>query len=363
VGAPLALAHDYLTQRGGAERVVAAWCAGWPNAPLFTSLYEPDETFPSFRTANVEPSWLNHVGPIRRHHRFALPLLAPTMSAHRLDADVVLASSSGWAHGVGTTGRLVVYCHAPARWLYQHERYQRDGTLGPGASFAARALGPSLRRWDRRAARRADQYLVNSRYTRDLVGEIYGIDATVIAPPVTSLALDDEPEDLCDVLTVSRLLPYKNVDAVLEVARRMPELRFRVVGDGPQAESLQRAAPTNVTFVGEVGDDRLAREYAGCRVHLALSHEDFGITPLEAASLGRPTVARAFGGYLDTLDETTGVLVDESTLSAASVRDALESALAREWDEGRIRARAGQFDVATHLGRIGEVIGVEPARS
>lgn len=353
----LALVHDYLTQRGGAERVVAAWCGAFLDAPLYTSLYQPDNTFEIFRSHDVRPSWLNRVPPLRAHHRWAYPLLAPTMSAARIDADVVLASSSGWAHGVRTSGRLVVYCHAPARWLYQNERYLRAGALGRRARVASQLLNPPLRRWDQRAARRAERYLVNSTYTQSLVRDLYGLEAEVLAPPVTGPTSLLTVEPTTDVLVVSRLLAYKNIDLVLDVARLMGDRQFVVVGDGPLRAQLTASAPANVKFVGTVRDDEsLWRYYGAARVLLALSHEDFGITPLEAALCARPTVARSVGGYLDTITPTTGILVNDDTLSAHSVRDALNHALAQSWDRVALVEHGRQFSAERHLSRLREIL-------
>ncbi len=160
----VALAHDYATQRGGAERV-ALWLAeAFPGSPMFTTLYDADGTFPEFADLDLRTSALDRFGPLRRHHRLALPFLAPAVSAQRVEADVLLASSTGWAHGYRGAGRTVVYCHAPARWLYQRDRYLggRDGASaldrlrGGVAATALSALTPALRGWDRRAAERAD---------------------------------------------------------------------------------------------------------------------------------------------------------------------------------------------------------------
>jgi len=349
---PLALAHDYLTQRGGAERVVATWCRAFPDAPLYTALYDPARTFDAFRTHEVHTSWLNHSSIFRQDHRRALPFLAPTTSLHRIDADVVLASSSGWAHAVRTSGRLVVYCHAPARWLYQQDRYLAAGALGTAATAAAHVLGAPLRAWDQRAAQRADQYLANSTFTQRLIRSVYGLDAPVIAPPVALPSALPADSDRSDVLIVARLLPYKNVDLAIEAARELSELRFRIVGDGPMRQSLQESAPSNVTFAGAVDELDLWREYTGTRVHLALSHEDFGITPLEAAAAGRPTIARRSGGYLDTINETTGMLLNEEKINAHSVAQSVRDALARDWDKVELQSHAANFSPARHIERI-----------
>src|SRR6478735_5976036 len=179
----VAIAHDYLTQRGGAERVVLALHRAFPEATIHTTLYDPDGTYPEFADARVVVSPLNHIGALRREHRAALPLLPYAVSRLRVDADVVVASSSGWAHGVPTTGRKIVYCHAPARWLYQADAYLGDAA---GRSTKARALDVLsgwLSRWDRRAAASADVYLAKSTVVRERIAAAYGIDATGVAPP------------------------------------------------------------------------------------------------------------------------------------------------------------------------------------
>jgi glycosyltransferase involved in cell wall biosynthesis len=250
---PLAIAHDYLTQRGGAERVVLAMSKAFPEAPIYTLLYDPDGTFPEFRDRRIVTSPLNRVGPLRRHHRAALPLLPVAASRLHVPADVVLASSSGWAHGFRTDGRLIVYCHNPARWLYQADEY-----LGPGwrAALKRTALAPvraGLVRWDRRAAARAERYLANSSVVRERILRAYGIQAELLFPPAgVSVHGSQAPvPELLDWsgegyhLVVSRLLPYKNVDVVIEAFTGLDE-RLVVVGSGPEEERLRDMAGPNV---------------------------------------------------------------------------------------------------------------------
>lgn len=352
---PLALAHDYLTQRGGAERVVAAWTQFAPTAPLFTNLYESATTFDEFATVDVHTGRLNRIPFFRHHHRAALPFLASATRSIEITADITLASSSGWAHGVTASDYLAVYCHAPARWLYQTERYlQRDG-LGLSAQ-ASRLWLNRLRRWDQAAQRRADLYIVNSSATQSLVEEVYGRSAPVVAPPVDIPATIPGDEDLGDVLVVARLLPYKNIDLALEVARSMPDIRFRIVGDGPLRESLRQHAPANVKLLGAVSDEELWREYASTKVHLALSHEDFGITPLEAAAAGKPTVARRSGGYLDTITRQTGILIAENDLSVPTIVETLNLAFSSAWDRGHLRQHADQFSREAHWSKLQAVV-------
>ncbi len=359
--APLALVHDYLTQRGGAERVVALFAATFPDAPLYTSLYDPTATFDAFRSVDVRTGVLNRVGPLRANHRLALPLLAPWFATRRITADVVLASSSGWAHEVRTDGRLIVYCHAPARWLYQRDRYLRSAGGASATRVVARGalsvLAPPLRHLDRAAARRASTYLANSTATAALVGEYYGRDAEVLCPP-PALTRDGPARAVAGlepgfVLCVSRLLAYKHVDDVVAAASTLPATQFVIVGDGPERRRLEAAAPRNVRFLGVVEDDELRWCYGAATVLVSVGFEDFGLAPLEAATFGTPTVARRFGGALDTvLEGTTGVLLDEvdPTTLAGAITDLQ-------------RSPPGERELAAHAAGFGEARFSERVRA
>jgi glycosyltransferase involved in cell wall biosynthesis len=278
------------------------------------------------------------------------------MSRYTIDAAVAICSSSGWAHGVRVTGRRIVYCHAPARWLYQPDRYVGADRMR-GAALAL--LGPPLRRWDRRAAARADRYLVNSSVVAASVREHYGIDAEVLPPPVMVDA-DAIARPLGGVepgawLCVSRLLAYKNVDAVVAAFARLPKERLVVVGDGPEGDRVRAGAPPNVQFVGTVSDAELRWLYATTQGTVAAAYEDFGLTPLEAAAFGRPSAVLAAGGYLDTvIDGDTGVCF------ATPEPDAIAAAVTRlgavEWDADRLRAQADRFSLARFEARLRDVV-------
>jgi glycosyltransferase involved in cell wall biosynthesis len=356
VRADVAIAHDYLTQRGGAERVVLALADTFPGAPVYTSLYEPSTTYPELGAVDVHPSWLSRIGPLRRHHRLAFPLLAPVMGHVTVDADVAICSSSGWAHGVRVTGRKVVYCYSPARWLYQRDRYV--GTSRPAAAALA-VLGPALRRWDVRAARSADRYLVLSTHVAAEVRARYGIDAEVLPPPVT-IDVSGDSRPLPDVepgawLCVSRLLPYKNVDAVVRAFASLPQERLVVVGDGPEATAVRAIVPGNVQLVGTISDAHLRWLYSTCRGIVAAAYEDFGLTPLEAAAFGRPSAVYAAGGYVDTVvDGETGVYFDVP--DADSIAAAVADAAQRSWDADVLRAHAARYSLARFAARMNQIV-------
>ena len=342
----VALVHDYLTQRGGAERVVLSLLRAFPDAPLYTSLYLPEGTFRDFREADVRTLDLNRIPTLRRNHRLALPLLAAAFSRLRVDADVVLCSSSGWAHGARATGRKVVYCHTPAHWLYQTERYLGNGGKAPAARGAVRMLRPYLCRWDRRAAATADRYLANSTAVMESVRDLYGIEADVVHPPQTidpRGPVDPAPGlDPGFFVCVSRLLPYKNVDAVVSAFRELPDERLVVVGRGPEEQRLRDRAPSNVTFAGAVSDQRLRWLYRASAGVVNASYEDYGLTPLEAAAFGRPAAVLRFGGFLDTVVEgRTGVYFDRPV--SAAIRDALLRLRSTDWSYSELESHARRF--------------------
>lgn len=353
----VALVHDYLTQRGGAERVVLSLTRAFPAAPLYVSLYEPAGTFPAFAEVEVRTTLLNRVGVLRWHHRLALPLLAPTFSRLRVEADVVVCSSSGWAHGVRASGRKLVYCHTPARWLYQPDAYLRGRASVLKRSAAA--LRPALARWDRAAAASADRYLANSSAVAARIGQLYGLEAEVLPPP-PALTPDGpvEPLDGIEpgfVLCVSRLLPYKNVDAVVRAFEALPDERLVVVGSGPDEQRLRALAGANVSLLGRVADPQLRWLYRASSALVAASYEDFGLTPLEAATFGKPGVVLRWGGFLDTVDEgTTGVFFDEPR--AELIRRSVTELRAAAWDEEAIRRHAARFSEEWFVTRIREVV-------
>lgn len=355
----IAIAHDYLTQRGGAERVVLSMWRAFPEATIHTTLYDPEGTYPEFKDANIVVSRLNKVGALRRNHRAALPLLPFLANHRRIDADVTIVSTSGWAHGFPTTGRKLVYCHSPARWVYLTDEYLGKSAKRSLSGWALLALRPFLRRWDQRAALTAESYVANSRVVSKRIQDVYGIDAAVVPPPHSMdpkapqepvpgvAAWADSPGYY---LIVSRLLPYKNVQHVVEAFRGLEE-RLVIVGAGPMAEELRATAPDNVRLVSDLSDAQLRWTYAHARALIAPSHEDFGLTPLEVGAFGHPCLALRAGGYLDTIvDGVNGTFFEAPT--AVAIHDAIVANRTAEWDTDAIRAHAATFAEAAFHQRL-----------
>ncbi len=331
----VAIAHDYLTQRGGAERVVLSMLKAFPHAPLVTLFHAPDQTYPEFREANVTPSRLNAFPLFRTDPRKAFPLLpAATRLLPTPEADVLVISSSGWAHGVRTDAPKIVYCHNPPRWIYQSDEYLSG--LGRGPRLAARAGKRALRRWDQAVAREASLYVANSTSVARRIRAVYGIEPRVLFPP-SSLDVDGPQEPVPGVrpgfwLTVARGRAYKNTDLVSRAVLEVSGAELVVVGVSGSSD--------RVHGVGRVSDAELRWLYANCRGLLSASHEDFGLTPIEANRFGKPAVVVKTGGFLDTVVQG----VNGHFFSEASV-DAVRRALLTlpELDPSAIRAHADRF--------------------
>lgn len=360
----VAIAHDYLTQLGGAEKVVLNMSKAFPGAPIYTMLYDPDTTFPEFQDLDVRVPAINRIRQLRKHHRAALPILPMIARSVFVDADIVLTSSSGWAHGFRTNGRKLVYCHTPARWLYQSERYLGDNGNAV-ARMGLRATSSYLKAWDRRSALDSDCYLANSTQIRRRIADAYGIDADIVFPPV-SMSMADDVEPIAEVvdwlggapqdqdgsfyLAVSRLLPYKNVDAIVR-SFAGAQRRLVVVGRGPEAERLRAMKTDNVVMLSDLSDGGLAWLYKHCKAIIAASYEDYGLTPLEAGVWGRPAIALRFGGFLDTiLEDVSGMYFEEP--SSAAIYDALDRFESMKFDPDKVKNHVQQFSQETFSERL-----------
>jgi glycosyltransferase involved in cell wall biosynthesis len=347
-GPKVAIAHDYLTQLGGAEKIVLSMTRAFPDAPIYTMLYEPETTYPEFADCDIRVSPFNKVGLLRKHHRAGLPLYPLIARSVDVDADVVITSTSGWAHGFRTRGKKLIYCYSPARWLYLSDKY-----LGEESGLAKRAglavSKPFLKAWDRRTALSCDKYYAISTLIKNRIAETYGIDAEVLFAPVAmsqSFTTETIPAmngfaDDGFYLVVSRLLPYKNVDVIVR-AFAGTDRKLVVVGKGPDAERLRSVKTDNVMMLSDLTDGQMAWLYKNCRALLAASYEDYGLTPIEAGVWGRPSVALRFGGFLDTIDEgVTGMYFDEPEPAAISA--ALDRFETMEFDSDKIRRHVEQF--------------------
>jgi glycosyltransferase involved in cell wall biosynthesis len=304
----VSLAHDYLLVMRGAERTFAAIADLYADAPIFTLLHDQQGTNGRFAGRSITTSSLQRFGADQSKFRRLLPLYPLAVERLKLpQSDVVLSSSSAFAHGVRVPDGAVhvCYCHAPFRYAWDEEGYA-VGELSPLLRPLLRRQLRRIRAWDLSASGRVDAYIANSQLTRERIQRHYGRDATVIHPPVqTQRFAPGSPGD--SLLVVSEIVRHKRVHLALEAARRA-HAPIQVVGAGPHHGALRDAYP-EAQFLGRVSDEELAELYASARAVLMPGMEEFGITAVEAQAAGRPVIAAAAGGALETvLDGRTGRL-------------------------------------------------------
>ena len=339
----VALVHDYLTQFGGAERVLLEIHRLYPSAPIYTSLYAPGEFAGAFRDADVHTTWLQRVPGAARHFRALLPLYPRAFESIDLTAfDLVISSTTSFAKGVRVpaTAMHVCYMNTPARYLWRPDEYAFDVAPLLARPVLA-AMLPSLRRWDLAAAHRPHYIVANSRNVASRIRDIYGRDADVLHCPVAVDAFAPARKADRYYLVASRLLAYKRVALAIEACNAIGA-DLIVMGSGPDEARLRRIAGRTIRFVGRVTDEERAHLFAHARAVIVPGVEDFGLVPLEAAAAGRPAVAFAGGGSLETVVEgETGVFFREPNSSALA--GALQSLTPDSFDPLKLAAHARSF--------------------
>jgi glycosyltransferase involved in cell wall biosynthesis len=296
---------------------------------------------------------------VRRHHRAAFPILPFLFSRLRLDARVVVCNSSGWSQAVQTTGRKVVYLHALARWV--HDPAQWKSTTAARRTAVA-LFGRSLAEWDRRTVCSADRHLVAGSVMQARVRDAYGLDADILPPPValdaegaTSAVPGVEPGFY---LSAARLVPYKNLDAVMAAFVGLPDQRLVIAGTGPDAAQLRARAPANVRFVGDADDATLRWLYANCRALVSAGYEPYGMTPVEAAAFAKPTLALREGGLVDVVVEgQTGEFFDEP--EPAAIADAIRRLDVGRYSEAAFRAVGDRHSERSFIAGLRTVVEQE----
>lgn len=359
----LAIVHDYLNQQGGAERVVEVLHNMFPDAPIYTSIVDRSRLPGSLKTADIRPSFMQRLPGVLKHYRWYLPIYPLAFHFMPLDAyDVVISSSSAFAKGVRRSqhGVHVCYCYTPMRyiWGYGEAVANRKRPLVMiGLKFL---MFPLLRWWDRATADRPDLYLAISREVADRIKAIYNRTAEVVYPPLRPLGpprhVSPPSRINGPMLVISRLVSYKRVDLVVEACRQA-HIPLRVVGTGPEEARLHKLAGDgdNVTFLGRLSDEDLLAELERCAGVIVPGREDFGLTALEANSLGKPVLAFASGGSLETvIPGVNGVLFREQTVEA--IIKGLYQMLDTEWDPLAVMRATEPFSLETYQHRLHAVL-------
>jgi glycosyltransferase involved in cell wall biosynthesis len=361
----VALVHDWLTGMRGGEKVLEVLCDLFPAADLFTLVHRRGSVSAAIEGRRITTSFVQRLPLAASRYRSYLPLFPFAIEQFSFDGyDLVISSSHCAAKAVVVPGRTrhIAYCHSPMRYAWdQFEEYFGPARVGARMSrWVYRPLLARMARWDAATSSRVHRFVANSRHVAGRIRRYYNRASTVVYPPVDTSFFHSSPAVVsaasaaAAALVVSALVPYKRVDRAIE-ACALAGIPLRIAGDGPDRQRLESQAGDRVTFLGRVTDEVLRDEYRAARVVILPGEEDFGIVPLEAQACGRPVVALARGGALETVKNgQTGLLFPEPT--AASLADTLGVASTWRFDSARIRAHAEAFSREEHAAHLREVI-------
>ncbi|HBE90488.1 MAG: hypothetical protein A3E37_05880 [Candidatus Andersenbacteria bacterium RIFCSPHIGHO2_12_FULL_46_9] len=359
----IALVHDYLTHLGGAERVLEALMQLYPNAPVYTTVYDSSSVGRIINEQRVRYSFLQNMPGAKKPHRY-FPLALMPLAVEQFDLrqyDIVLSASHSFGKGIiaGPRTMHVSYCFTPTRYAWDDShRYVRE--FAPGRMLQRLApLGLSyIRLWDYYAAQRVHAYITLSEYVAKRIKKYYRRAAYVVAPPVNldTFSINGVYGDEY-FLVVSRLVPYKRIELAIDACEDLG-YPLKIVGVGPEESLLRRRAKRWTSFLGFVPDDKLALVYRGAKALLFPQEEDFGITPLEAAASGRPTIAYGAGGALETIvPGKTGVFFSEQTVQ--SIKGGILEWQKITFDPSVIRRHAEKFSKQAFMSGIEEKVNNE----
>lgn len=346
--ARIALVHDYLTQYGGAERVLEELHDMLGHPPVFSSVLEKESLPDSFQRWDIQETDLGRLPAVSSYHRALVPLyprafrrLSGKLSAFNL----VVADSSAWSHHAvaADNATLVCYCHSPARFLYGDSSYLGPAGLPTGVRQVVGLAFATMRRKDQQAAQRVDRFVANSRNVARRILRAYGRKVSVVYPPVDVDRF--RPAQLTAAedwyLVVSRLVPHKRIDLAIEAATRYG-FPLKVIGEGRSLDELQKRAGHTVEFLGACDDASVASHLQRCKAMILPGQEDFGITAVEAQAAGRPVVAYGRGGALETvLPGRTGMIFWKPTVE--SLMSAVDHIEQSDWDSGLAMRNAERF--------------------
>ena len=343
----VAIVHDWLNQIGGAEAVLGVLKEMYPQAPIYTSIYWPAAMPPEYRAWDIRTSFMDRLPFVKRRHQAFLPLYPLAFEQFDLsEVDLVISNKSGFCHGVITPPQTthICYCLTPTRFLWNTREYVERERVGRLARAVLPLFLNYLRLWDRLAADRVDHFVAISRTVQARIRKIYRRESTIIHPPVDVGRF--APSEVHDnyFLIVSRLIPYKRLDIAVRAFNQLG-LPLLVVGDGRDRARLEALAKPNVRFLGRLPDEQVREVMARCRALIFPGLEDFGLTPIEAQAAGRPVIAYAGGGALETVVEgVTGTFFHEQ--SPEALAEVVARFDDRRYDPQAIRQHAAQFDVA-----------------
>ncbi|MBU1613191.1 MAG: glycosyltransferase [bacterium] len=353
----IALVHDYLSQDGGAERVLKAMHEIWPEAPIFV-LFHDKEKIDYFPLENIRESFIAKLPFFKTHFQWYLPLMPLATEKYNLDGfDLVLSSTSAFAKGVIVQPETlhISYCHTPPRYLWTDaNEYVAELNYGGIVKKFLPFIIHKLRIWDRLSADRVDYFLANSETVRKRIKKYYRRDSQVINPPVDTKKFSVS-RDIGDYFVAGgRLVPYKKLDIVIKAFNRL-NWPLKIFGTGPELKYLREISKSNIQFLGKISEEEKASLLNRARAFIHPQIEDFGITPIESMASGRPVIAYSAGGAGETIvSGETGVFIKEQTWE--SLLNAVLKFDHTAWDCDRIRESALRFDANVFKTKIKNLI-------
>lgn len=347
-----ALVHDWLNQVGGAEDVLENLVGLFPQAPIYTALYWRRKMPAHWQSWDIRTSFIDRLPLARRRQQLYFPLYPIAFEQFDFSGyDLVLSNKSGFCHGIltGPETLHICYCLTPTRYLWRYHQYAQRENLGLATRAILTPFLTFLRQWDRLAADRVDHFIAISQEVRWRIAKIYRRESTIIYPPVDTERFEPLSNVSDYYLFVGRLVPYRRLDLLIEAFNKL-QRPLLIAGAGRDRERLEEMAGPNITFLGYVPDEELPELMARCRAFVFPGEEDFGIAPLQAMAAGRPVIAYAAGGSLDTVVAGTGLLFAEQSVTA--IIEAVEQFDPESIDPGFINAHARRFDAEVFKQRL-----------
>ncbi|MDL2406031.1 glycosyltransferase [Rhizobium calliandrae] len=343
----VAIVHYWLVSMRGGEKVIEALCDMYPDADIFTLVYDESRVSEKIRKHKVTTSFLQRVPGAIKGYQSLLPLMPFALESFDLSGyDLIISSESGPAKGIIPSPQAthICYCHSPMRYLWDHYHFYRSNA-GLASRLMLPVLAPLLRSWDVNTSLRVDRFIANSHHVSARIGKYYRRPATVLYPPVS---VDDftpaaATEDF--YLCAGQLIAYKRIDLAVRAFTKMNR-NLIIIGEGKEMENLKRLAGPTITFLGRAPFSVLKEKLARCRALIFPGEEDFGIVPVEAMASGRPVIAFGSGGALETVvPGVSGMLFEEQSMEALieAVHDFEDNEAAFRPDI--LRAHAAQFSL------------------
>ncbi len=344
----IAIIHDFLNQYGGAEKVVEVLNELFPEAPIYTIIYDRDIMPANFEKMDIRTSYMQKIPGISKHFKKYLLFYPKAVESFNLkEYDLVISSSSSFAKGAITNQNTchVCYCYTPMRFVWDYEHYIEKENFNRIILKLLPSVIRRLKKWDLMSTHRVNCFVAISNHIKERIKKSYNREAEVIYPPVEvkEFKISDSHDDY--FLIVSRLNAYKNIDLVIE-AFNVLGLKLKIVGTGPYRNVLENIKKSkNIEFLGRLSNEELRKIYSRCRAYIFPGTEDFGISPVEAQASGRPVIAYAAGGALETVVEgITGLFFNENTIESfiKTIKNFL--IIEDNFNPTKIRENASRFD-------------------